>query len=89
MCHWCVSITHPFTQDDLRAVVVSALVPSLGELRVALMEDSDGAQVAAAFDVDDLAAAKSALRDLVMGWEQAVNGPEAGADGAARQPGEG
>lgn len=51
---------------------MSALVPNLGELRAVLVEDSDGAQVAAAFDCDDLAAAGPALRALVAGWEQAA-----------------
>lgn len=52
---------------------MSALVPNLGELRAALVKDSDGALVAAAFDRDDLAAARSALCTLVTGWEQAAS----------------
>ncbi len=61
------------TQDHRRAVAVSALVPNLEELRAALAANSDGALVAAAFDRDDLTAARSALLALVTGWEQAAS----------------
>jgi len=64
---------------------VSTLVPTLGELRAVLVEDSDGAQVAAAFDSDDLAAARPALRALVAGWEQVAYSET---DAGAGQPGE-
>jgi len=53
---------------------VSALVPNLGELSAALPEDSVGAQVVAAFNVDDLSTAKLALRALMTGWEQTYSG---------------
>lgn len=49
---------------------MSELIPSLGELRSALVEDSYGAQVADAFDCNDLKAARSALASLVICWEQ-------------------
>jgi hypothetical protein len=49
---------------------VSALVPNLEELTAALDDSSDGARLAAAFDVADLAAARSALRAVVADWEQ-------------------
>lgn len=52
---------------------MSALVPNLGELAAALPDDSDGAQLVAAFDVDALAAARSGLRALVDGWERAAS----------------
>lgn len=54
---------------------VSGLVPNLEELTAALGDGSEGARLTAAFDVADLAAARSALRAVVDGWEH----PEAAA----------
>lgn len=44
-------------------------MPNLEELTAALDDGSDGARLAAAFDVPDLAAARSSLRAVVAGWE--------------------
>lgn len=43
---------------------------NLEELTAALDDGSDGTRLAAAFDVADLAAARSALRAVVANWEQ-------------------
>lgn len=49
---------------------MSVLIPNLGELRNALHDGIDANQIAAAFDTDDLPAARAALRDLLAIWEQ-------------------
>jgi hypothetical protein len=51
---------------------VSALVPNLAELASALPDSSDSTLLVNAFDVGALPAARSGLRALVDGWEQAA-----------------
>jgi hypothetical protein len=49
---------------------MSGLVPNLGELAAVLPDDSDGALLITAFDVDALPAVRSALHAVVDSWER-------------------
>lgn len=64
---------------------MSALVPNLAELAAVLPESSDGALLVAAFDVDSLPAARSALRAAVDTWERAESLSDSGPASSAEQ----
>lgn len=64
---------------------MSALVPNLAELAALLSDSSDGALLVAAFDVDALPEARSALRAVVDRWERAEALSDSGAASSADQ----
>lgn len=64
---------------------MSALVPNLAELAAVLPDSSDGGLLVAAFDVDALPAARSALRAVVDRWERAEALSDNGAASSAEQ----
>ena len=64
---------HSWTSPTRRAAgtpLMSKLVPNLEELAAAIPAASDGLELLASFDADDLDTARVALRAVVADWEQ-------------------